>query len=94
MTMLDILKDRLPDGLEIVKIKDRAGRSQIEIVFSYARTETIGWLYKTCVPGKESNVCDFTIYAAMTAIALKKGDMEMAKHWAQKEHERAAANST
>lgn len=35
MEMVEILKGRLPDGLEIIKVKDRSNRSQAEIIFRY-----------------------------------------------------------
>ena len=72
MSMLDILKERLPEGLQIKSFKDRAHRSQVEIVFVCEGVETTGWLHKTCAPGHEHNICDSVINNAMMAIALEK----------------------
>lgn len=80
MEMVEILKGRLPDGLEIVKVKDRSNRSQAEIVFRYQGVEVNGWLPKMCTPGYEENVCDRTAYNAILSVALyHKKDIEMAQ---------------
>lgn len=85
MEMLEILKARLPEGLKIIKVKERPGYSQAEIRFEYDGTESIGWLYKTCAPGKENHICDFSICAVMANIALSRNDVEMAKFWLDKQ---------
>ena len=85
MEMLDILKGRLPDGLEIVKVKNRSGNSQTEILFSYEGTEAKGWLPKTCTPGRAENCCDFLTYGVMAQIGLQRGDLVMAKGWLDKQ---------
>ena len=85
MEMLEILKGRLPEGLEIVKVNERPRHSQAEIRFKYDGTEGIGWLYKTCVPGRENIVCDFSICAVMAQIGLLRNDVEMAKFWLDKQ---------
>lgn len=77
--MLDILKERLPDGLEIIKVKDRGNQTQIW--FRYQGYETRGELQKTCAPGYAEQNCDYTISNAMMSIALKKGDAQMTKVW-------------
>lgn len=82
--MLEIMKKRLPEGLEIVKVKNQPNRSQAEITFSYKGDEAKEWLYKTCEPGFEGRVCDRTIFNVMAAFALKKNDIETAKYWIQK----------
>lgn len=83
--MLNVLKERLPEGLEIVKVKNRSGRSQIEILFRYDGVEFTSWLLKTCTPGCENLVCDSVIFAVMAAIALKQNDLEKARHWMDKQ---------
>ncbi len=83
-TMLDILKERLPEGLEIVKVKDKASASQIKIWFSYKGMESVSWIYKTCAPGCEIKICDQTIASAMLGIALNLKDIEMADYWKDK----------
>ena len=85
MEMLEILKGRLPEGLEIVKVKNRSGSSQMEIRFSYEGTEAVGWLWKTCTPGKAEHLCDFTLYGVMCNVGITRNDFEMAKFWSDKQ---------
>lgn len=80
-TMLDILKMRLPDGLEITQTKDRGNSSHVQVWFRYQGYETRGELQKTCAPGYAEQNCDYTISNAMMSIALKKGDAQMAEFW-------------
>jgi hypothetical protein len=85
MEMLEILKERLPDGLTIVKVYNRTGNSQLEILFSYGDQELLGYLNKTCAPGHAEKNCDFTICAVMLGIALETHDIVSAKYWAEKQ---------
>lgn len=84
-TMLDILRERLPEGLEIIKVHDKSGSSQIKVDFSYNGTETVGYLYKTCAPGQAERNCDFIIYSTMISIGLKNNDLYMAQEWMKKQ---------
>lgn len=86
-TMVDILKERLPEGLEIVKVQDKGSSSQYLIWFAYQGTETKGWLYKTCAPGQAEKNCDFVICSTMMSVALKRNDLDMAEHWMTKQQE-------
>jgi hypothetical protein len=82
MTMLDILKERLPEGLTIAKVKDKSNASQIQIWFDYEEVKgVVSWLNKTCAPGCAERVCDATINAAMAGVGLKRKDQEMASYW-------------
>ena len=83
-SMLEILKERLPEGLEIINVKDKASSSQIEIHFSYQGMTNKSWLYKTCAPGCANKMCDQTICCTMMGFALKLRDLEMADHWKEK----------
>lgn len=85
MTMLDLLKSRLPEGLEIVKVQDRASASQVKIWFVYDGTEGFTTLQKTCAPGMAEKNCDFSICAAMMGIALDRNDRKMVCEWRDKQ---------
>ena len=85
MEMLEILKTRLPEGLKIVKVKDRLGASQLEIFFEYEGTKARGWLFKACVPGKANYICDFIICTVMINVCLERNDLETAKFWRDKQ---------
>ena len=65
MTMLDILKERLVDGLEISKVKEKP--SKYEIVFSIGDLTEKSELPKSCAPGRHNHVVDTTIFNAMAA---------------------------
>lgn len=83
MTMLEIMKERLPEGLEIVRVRELAGRSKI--LFSYDGVEVTGYLPKTCAPGKETNVADFNIHTVMMEARMRKGDIDGAREWMAKQ---------
>lgn len=83
-TMLDILKERLPDGMEISKVKDTASSCQLEIWFSYQGMEDKNWLTKVCAPGCEHKICDQTIATSMLGFALKLKNLEMCDYWHDK----------
>lgn len=85
MTMLELFKTRLPEGLEIVKVQDRASASQVKIWFSYDGTEGFTTLQKTCAPGMAEKNCDFSICVAMLGIALDRNDREMIITWRDKQ---------
>ena len=84
MEMLEIMKARMPEGLEIKKIQNRANASQIKIWFTYEDIEVVGYLSKTCTPGAAEKVADYTIDSAMMAVGLKRKDLEMAEYWLAK----------
>lgn len=85
MEMLEIMKSRMPKGLEVIRIWDRNGSDQIKILFSYEGHQHYGWLRKTCTPGFAEKNCDFSICTVMIGIALERNDLEMVKHWKEKQ---------
>lgn len=93
MTMLDILKARLPDGLTITSVKEKPSKYLVR--FSYKGEELNGQeeLVKACTPGKENAVCDTTIQVAMTGFMLNKKDLPGAMKWMDYA-KRAAATKT
>lgn len=80
--MLNTLRERLPDGLEIKNVKEKP--SKYEITFMIDGSEIKSELPKTCMPGMQNRVADHTIINAMAMNAMKKGDMETAKMWLDK----------
>lgn len=80
--MLNTLKERLPEGLEIKKVKEKP--SKYEITFLIDGKDIKGELPKTCTPGKQNSVADYTIINVMVMNAMKNGDMETAKMWLDK----------
>jgi len=82
MTMLDIFKERMPQGMEIIKVKER--NSYYKITVKYNGVEAENDLPKSSTPGCQNKVCDFNIAAIMMYIALKKDDRDMAAEWHNK----------
>jgi hypothetical protein len=80
--MLNTLKSRLLDGLEIKKVREKP--SKYEITFLFGGIEYKTELPKTCAPGAQDIIADHTMFSAMAAFALKKGDLESAKMWLNK----------
>ncbi len=80
--MLNTLKERLLDGMEIKKVKEKP--SKYEITFVVDGTECKEELPKTCAPGAQDIIVDQTMFTAMCTVAFKKGDMESVKMWLDK----------
>jgi hypothetical protein len=80
--MLNTLKERLPDGMEIKKVKEKS--SKYEIIFLIDGKDIKSELPKTCTPGMQNRVADHTIINAMVINAMHNGDMETAKKWLDK----------
>ena len=66
MTMLDILKARLPDGLTITGVKERSSKHLVQFAYKGENLSGQGELVKTCGPGKEHLVCDTPIHVAVS----------------------------
>ena len=77
--MLNTLKERLLPGMEIKTVKEK--RSKYEITFLISGEEIKEDLPKTCTPGMQDKVVDYTIFGAMCKAALRKGDYNEGKAW-------------
>lgn len=87
-TMLDILRERLIEGVQITKAKERP--SNYQIVLSKDGLDYSTTLPKQCAPRMEAIVVDKTIYSALSSFALEKNDLEGARYWLdryQKRHD-------
>ena len=84
--MLNTLKERLPDGMEIAKVKEKP--SKYEITFLISGGEIKEELPKTCTPGRQNHVVDHTIFNAMCKAEIEKGDYQAAKGWLDRIMER------
>lgn len=81
-TMLDILKARLIEGLNIKSVKEN--NTKYIIRFEYEGDETKAELSKSCVPGCQNDVADNCIITAMSTIYFNRGDYAKAKEWLDK----------
>lgn len=80
--MLNILKERLIDGLKIVSVKEQHSKYKIEFDFEGDRAKAE--LPKSCAPGYHNEIVDHTIITAMSTIYMNRGDYEMARAWLNK----------
>ena len=80
--MLNVLKERLLDGMEIKKVKEKP--SKYEITFLIDGKEYKSEMPKTCTPGMQDRVVDSTMFNVMCAAEINKGNIEAAKSWLDK----------
>lgn len=78
-TMLDILKERLIEGLQIKNVKEN--NTKYIIRFEYEGEEAKAELPKSCAPGCHNDVVDNTIITAMSTIYFNRGDYVKASEW-------------
>ena len=80
--MLQILRERLIDGLSIVSFKENYSKFKVE--FEYEGERAIADLPKTCMPNCEKEVADNAIKTAMSTIYFNRGDYVTAREWLHK----------
>lgn len=80
--MLDILKERLIEGLNIKSVKENSTKYIIR--FEYDGDIAKADLLKNCPPGCHNDVADNTIITAMSTIYFNRGDLKSAKEWLDK----------
>lgn len=80
--MLNILKERLVDGIEIKAVKEK--RSKYEITFLISGAEIKEELTKTCPPGNQNYFVDSAIFGAMAKAFFKMGDYNEGGKWLDK----------
>ena len=78
-TMLDVLKELLPEELSIKSVKEYS--SKYKIVFEFENEQASAELRKSCIPGTEHNVAYDTIKTAMSTIYFNRGDYINCKKW-------------
>ena len=81
-TMLDILKERLIDGLSIKSVKET--NTKYTICFEYEGEKAKADLPKSCTPNCQNEVADNSIITAMSTIYFNRGDFVKAKEWLDK----------
>lgn len=80
--MLDILKERLIEGLSIKSVKEYG--SKYSICFEYDGDEAKVELPKLCSPTCENYVADRAIITAISTIYFNREDYKNAKEWLDK----------
>lgn len=81
-TMLDVLKERLIDGLTISSVKETNSKFTVEFLFEDEKVKAD--LPKSCAPGCHNEVADSTIITAMSSLYFARGDYAKAKEWLDK----------
>ena len=80
--MLNTLKKRLPEGMEIKAVKEK--RSKYEITFLIRGAEIKEELTKTCPPGNQNYFVDCVIFSAMAKACINIGDYNEGGKWLDK----------
>lgn len=82
MTMLEIFKSKLPQGVEITKVRDNRGHyGMTDIWLDYKGTTGFCRLHKICAPGEADYICSVDLCSAMMSIAIERKDNELFKNW-------------
>ena len=89
--MLNVLKARLLEGMEIKKVKE--WKSKYDITFLINGKEVKAELTRYCALGYENSVVDSLMFNTMARVALDSGDIEAAKMWLDKDLLRLDARS-
>lgn len=87
-TMLDIMRERLIEGVQITKAKELPSKFQIVLSKDGFNYDTA--LPKQCSPGMEESFVDRTIYSALAFFALQQNDLAKGRYWldrCQRRHE-------
>lgn len=79
MSMIDIFKDVLQEGMEISKCKELSDKYKITLL--YDGTSAACELYKLCTPGNERSLCMQSIDNAMSSMYINNGDLKEAEAW-------------
>lgn len=80
--MLNTLRERLIDEIEIKTVKEK--RSKYEITFLIRGMEIKEELTKTCPPGNQNYFVDTVIFGAMSKACINIGDYNEAGKWLDK----------
>lgn len=79
MDMIDIFKEVMQDGMEIVKCKEMSNKYKITL--SYNGMNATCELNKLCTPGNEKSLCMRAIDTAMSTMYIDNGNYQEAKAW-------------
>lgn len=77
--MIDIFKETLQDGMEIVKFKEMA--NVYKITLSYNGMIGTCDLSKMCAPKSEKSLCKQAINTAVSGMYINAGNLAEAKEW-------------
>lgn len=78
-TMLDFVRDALPDGAMVEKPRELANYYRFH--FSYAGRSIKSEVPKTVAPGYEKKTAERTVATCMAQIFMEIGDSEQMRRW-------------
>lgn len=81
-TMLSIAKKWVPEGCELVLVKEKPSQYHVKVVLD--GVEGVTWIPKQTAPGYSTRVAKSSIASAMMSIFLQTGEIEKAKEWHSK----------
>lgn len=87
MTMLEIFKSKLPEGVKVVKAKEKPSKWDVEISDGVSTTSTS--ILKAYAPNAYDYAAESIMLTTMASLALNRGDIAEAKEWLDKSHELA-----
>lgn len=79
--MLNIFRDMLPDGVEIVSTKTTTNRRSFDVEIRYSGVTAMCEIPKQSVPGAERKTAANAINTAMASIWFQKGDIQKSQRW-------------
>ena len=83
MSMIEIFKDTLQEGMEITACKEYA--SKYKVTLSYKGMAGNCELGKTCAPKQEKSFCRKAIDTIVSGMYINAGNLEEAKAWLEGE---------
>lgn len=87
MTMLEIFKSKLPEGVEVVKAKEKP--SKWDVVIGDGQSTTATSILKAYAPNAYNHAAESIMMTVMASLALNRGDITEAKRWLDMSHEHA-----
>ena len=87
MTMLEIFKNKLPDGVTVIKAVEKL--SKWDVVIGDGQSTTSTSILKAYAPNAYGYATESIVLTTMASLALNRGDIAEAKDWLDKSHELA-----
>lgn len=87
MTMIEVLKGRLPNDLNLTIESYKKKGSNYEINFGYNGCSATMYLRDSVTPKTHNEHCDYLIASAMVHIGLEMDNKELVKEWLEVQNE-------
>lgn len=87
MTMLEIFKSKLPEGVTVVKAVEKSSKWDVVIGDDWSTTATS--ILKAYAPNAYDRAAESIMLTTMASLALNRGNIAEAKDWLAKSYELA-----